>query len=80
MFISSSVPLLELRNVTVRREAQRALDRVNLSIQTGEHVAILGPNGCGKSTLIHTLTRDCYPYLLDGDDWTLRILGRDCAQ
>ena len=70
-------PLLELRNVTVRRESQRALDRVNLTIQTGEHVAILGPNGCGKSTLIHTLTRDCYPYLLDGDDWSLKILGRD---
>lgn len=72
-----SPPLLELRNVTVRRESQHALDRVNLTIQTGEHVVILGPNGCGKSTLIHTLTRDCYPYLLDGDDWSLRILGRD---
>jgi iron complex transport system ATP-binding protein len=69
--------LLELRNVTVHRESQRALDRINLTIETGEHVAILGPNGCGKSTLIHTVTRECYPYLLDGDDWSLRILGRD---
>ena len=68
---------MELRNVTVHRESQCALNRVNLVIETGEHVAILGPNGCGKSTLIHTLTRDCYPYLLDGDDWTLKILGRD---
>lgn len=75
--MSTSPPLLELRNVTVRREAQRALDRISLTIECGEHVAILGPNGCGKSTLIHTLTRDCYPYLLDGDDWALRILGRD---
>jgi iron complex transport system ATP-binding protein len=75
--VRSSPPLLELRNVTVHRESQCALNRVNLTIETGEHVAILGPNGCGKSTLIHTLTRECYPYLLDGDDWSLRILGRD---
>ena len=77
MAIRTAVPLLELKNVTVHRESQRALDRVNLTINTGEHVAILGPNGCGKSTLIHTLTRDCYPYLLDGDDWSLKILGRN---
>ena len=70
-------PLLELRNVTVYRESQRALNRINLTIETGEHVAILGPNGCGKSTLIQTLTRDLYPYLLDGDDWTLKILGQE---
>lgn len=74
-------PLLELHNVTVYREAQRALDRVSLTIDTGEHVAILGPNGSGKSTLIQTLTREVYPFLggrVPGDtDWHLRILGRD---
>lgn len=37
------------------------LDRFSLEIPVGQHVAILGPNGCGKSTLIKTITRELYP-------------------
>jgi iron complex transport system ATP-binding protein len=69
-------PLIECRNLTVYRGARRALDRISLTIATGEHVAILGPNGCGKSTLIKTLSRDLYPYQGDGPAH-LRILGRE---
>jgi iron complex transport system ATP-binding protein len=70
--------LIELRNVTVRRGTQQgshaALDRLNLTIGAGEHVAILGPNGCGKSTLIKTITREVYPMF--EPDSSVTILGR----
>lgn len=71
-----SVPLLDYQNVSVFRGDTLALDRLNLSIGVGEHVAILGPNGCGKSTLIKTFTRECYPALSD-EPSTLRILGQE---
>ena len=57
------------------RGAKLALDRITLCIQPGEHVAILGPNGCGKSTFIKTIARECYPLSEDGS--ALSILGRD---
>jgi iron complex transport system ATP-binding protein len=69
------VPLLELRNISVVRGDNLALDRASLRIEQGEHLCILGPNGCGKSTLIKTLTRECYP--IAREDSSIRILGRD---
>ena len=68
-------PLLLLKNVTVMRGDHAALREVNLEIAAGEHVCILGPNGCGKSTLIKTITRECYPLAQDG--CAIAILGRE---
>ena len=50
------------------------LDDMNLRVQLNEHVALLGPNGCGKSTLIKTITRECYPVAREGASIT--ILGQ----
>lgn len=51
------------------------LREVNLRIGVGEHVAILGPNGCGKSTLIKTITRECYPLAREGS--RMALFGRE---
>jgi iron complex transport system ATP-binding protein len=66
---------LELREVNVARGERVVLHDVNLSIRTGEHVAILGPNGCGKSTLILTVTCQVYPIVRPG--MHVRIFGRE---
>src|SRR6201984_2585118 len=67
--------LLSLNRVTVMRGDRAALEDVTLRIDAGEHVCILGPNGCGKSTLIKTITRECYPLVNEGS--SISILGRE---
>ena len=51
------------------------LDDFNLVVGADERIAILGPNGCGKSTLVKTITRECYPVVRAGS--SMSILGRD---
>src|ERR1700687_4235562 len=67
--------LVELNKVQVIRGDNVALDDFSLRIAAGEHAAILGPNGCGKTTFIKTSTRECYPIVREGSSMT--ILGRD---
>jgi iron complex transport system ATP-binding protein len=68
-------PLLDFRNIRVMRGEKAALDDFSLRIGAEEHVAILGPNGCGKSTLIKTITRECYPVVRAGS--SMSILGKE---
>ena len=68
-------PFLELENVSVARGLKVVLHNISLRIATGEHVALLGPNGCGKSTLIKTMTCECYPLAQPGT--RVRIFGRE---
>ena len=70
----SSPALLDLKNIQVMRGHKIVLHDFTLRIEAGEHVAILGPNGCGKSTLIKTVTRECYPVAREGSSMT--ILGQ----
>ncbi len=75
LFLNEMQTFLELENVNVARGDKVVLHDVNLRVDAGEHIAILGPNGCGKSTLIKTMTCECYPLAMDGT--RVSIFGRE---
>ncbi|MGI8990099.1 MAG: ABC transporter ATP-binding protein [Bryobacteraceae bacterium] len=75
MPIDELPPLLRFNNITVPRDGKNALDGISLSIGARENVAIIGPNGCGKSTLIKTITRELYP--LVQPDSRIELMGRE---
>lgn len=71
----TEVPLIDIHNATIFRGDTRVFHKFSLSIDQHEQVAILGPNGCGKTTLLKTLNREIYPVV--GEQTWVRILGRD---
>ncbi|MCP9806675.1 ABC transporter ATP-binding protein [Cyanobium sp. T1B-Tous] len=52
-----SAPLLELRHLVVRYGSITALHGIDLTVQTGELVTLLGANGAGKSTTLRAISR-----------------------
>ena len=44
--------VLQLVDVTFRRDGKQIIDGISLTVLEGEHWALLGPNGAGKSTLL----------------------------
>ena len=47
--------LIELMNVTKKFGEITALNKVELSIEDGEYVCVLGQTGAGKTTLLRTI-------------------------
>ena len=67
--------LIEFEHVSIMRGSVIAVRDVSLKIGVGEHLAILGPNGCGKSTLVKAMSKECNPVVEEGS-W-VRVFGRD---
>jgi iron complex transport system ATP-binding protein len=74
----AAAPALELSGVSVVYDAGRrglvALREVSLRLVAGEIVGLVGPNGCGKTTLIRAVTKVVAP-----ESGKIRICGEELA-
>ena len=59
--LKSNDIILEMINITKTFPGVKALDNVNLQVQSGEIHSLCGENGAGKSTLMKVLS-GVYPY------------------
>ncbi|HEY5970879.1 MAG TPA: ATP-binding cassette domain-containing protein, partial [Pseudoxanthomonas sp.] len=72
----ASQPLIELDRATVVRGDAAVLHELSLRIVAGQHTAILGPNGCGKSSFIKLINRELYPLAREGEA-PVRVMGQE---
>ena len=67
---------VEMKDVSFSYVPDRKLiEALNLSVKPGQHVAIVGPTGCGKTTLINLLMR-----FYDVNGGAIRVDGTDVRQ
>ena len=67
---------VELQDVAFRYQPDRPLiEGLSLDVKPGQRIAIVGPTGCGKTTLINLLMR-----FYDVDSGSIRVSGTDVRQ
>jgi ABC-type cobalamin/Fe3+-siderophores transport system ATPase subunit len=71
------IPIIEVSNLHVNRSNSVVIENANFTINKGDYVGIVGPNGGGKTTLILSLLN-----ILSRTKGTIRFFGQDisCAR
>jgi phosphonate transport system ATP-binding protein len=73
--VTTTAPVVRLRGAGRRFGAHQAVADIDLTIQAGERVAILGASGAGKSTLLSMLNGS-----LPATSGAVQVLGADLAE
>ncbi|MEU2039834.1 ABC transporter ATP-binding protein [Nocardia niwae] len=68
-------PVLELTDVTFRRDGKKIINGISLTVHAGERWALLGPNGAGKSTLLGFCGAVTFP-----TSGSVRVLGAELGR
>lgn len=67
-------PVISAEHLSVSYGDHRVLEDLSLAVEEGRFIGILGPNGCGKTTFLRTLSR-----ILAPDAGAVMIEGMDVA-
>ena len=70
-----SDPIIELRNASIFQQENLVLSNVNLTLNKGEFIYLIGRTGSGKSSLLKTLYGE-----LPAKDGIVRVAGYDLTQ
>ena len=70
-------PLIELQNIrfSYAGAAQPVFQDFNYQLLPGEHIGLIGPNGCGKTTLLHLIIG-----LLRPQAGSIKVLGQEVTK
>ncbi|WP_199254177.1 ABC transporter ATP-binding protein [Mycolicibacterium mengxianglii] len=67
--------VIELHEVTFRRNGKQILDGISFAVAEGQHWALLGPNGAGKTTILGMCGAETFP-----TEGTVRVLGEQMGK
>ncbi len=73
--MTQTPPILEVENLTVHRSGEVVVDHANLSINKGDYVGVVGPNGGGKTTLLSAILN-----FLPTSSGQIRLFGVDITR
>lgn len=69
---AAETDLVDIRNLSFKRQGRVIFDKVNVRIRRGQVTAIMGPSGCGKTTLLRFIGGQLMP-----DEGEVRVFGEN---